>query len=60
MLGLGMQELLIILFIVMIIFGGRKLPELGSGIGKAIKNFRDSTRDVHKEIEDAKDPKNAS
>ncbi|MGE5840738.1 MAG: twin-arginine translocase TatA/TatE family subunit [Deltaproteobacteria bacterium] len=50
MLEFGLQELLI-LFIVMIIFGGRKLPKIGSGLGKGIKNFKDSTCDVQKEIE---------
>jgi sec-independent protein translocase protein TatA len=38
--GLGASELLIILAIVVVIFGGRRLPELGSGFGKAIKNFK--------------------
>jgi sec-independent protein translocase protein TatA len=40
MLGLGVQELLVILAIVVLIFGARRLPELGSGFGKAIKNFK--------------------
>ena len=42
---LGMPELLIILFIVILIFGANKLPELGRGIGKGIRNFKDATRD---------------
>ena len=41
---LGMPELLIILFIVIIIFGANRLPELGKGIGSAIRNFRDETK----------------
>ncbi len=40
MLGLGVQELLVILAIAVLIFGARRLPELGSGLGKAIKNFK--------------------
>ena len=40
MFGLGITELLVILAIVVVIFGARRLPELGSGLGKAIKNFR--------------------
>ena len=40
MFGLGASELLIILVIVLILFGGRRLPEIGSGVGKAIKNFK--------------------
>ena len=38
----GMQEILIILLVVVIIFGAKKLPEIGSGIGQAIKNFKKS------------------
>jgi len=40
MFGLGIWELFIILGIVLVIFGARRLPELGSGMGKAIKNFK--------------------
>lgn len=40
MFGLGMQELIIILVIVVVLFGATRLPELGKGIGQAIKNFR--------------------
>ncbi|MBW1940038.1 MAG: twin-arginine translocase TatA/TatE family subunit [Deltaproteobacteria bacterium] len=40
MFGLGPMELTIILVIVLIIFGAGKLPEIGSGIGKGIKNFK--------------------
>jgi sec-independent protein translocase protein TatA len=45
MFGLGMQELVIILVIVMVMFGGKRLPELASGMGKAIKNFKKATTD---------------
>jgi sec-independent protein translocase protein TatA len=40
MFGLGATELVIILAIVVLIFGARRLPEIGSGLGKAIKNFK--------------------
>ena len=42
---LGMPELLVILVIVILIFGANRLPELGRGIGKGIRNFKDATRD---------------
>jgi sec-independent protein translocase protein TatA len=43
MFGLGIPELLVILVIVRIIFGAGKLPELGEGLGKGIRNFRKAT-----------------
>jgi sec-independent protein translocase protein TatA len=43
MFGIGMPELIVILVIIMIIFGAGKLPEIGSGIGKAIRNFKKAT-----------------
>ena len=42
MFGIGVQELVIILIIVLIIFGAGKLPEIGSALGKGIKNFKKS------------------
>ncbi len=45
MFGLGMPELIVILVIIIIVFGVGRLPELGSGLGHAIKNFRKATRE---------------
>ncbi|OGW54020.1 MAG: preprotein translocase subunit TatA [Nitrospirae bacterium RBG_13_43_8] len=40
MFGLGMQELLVILVIVIVLFGATRLPEIGKGVGQAIRNFK--------------------
>jgi sec-independent protein translocase protein TatA len=41
--GFGLQELIIIMVIALVIFGGKKLPEVGSGLGKAIREFKRGT-----------------
>ena len=51
MFGIGIPELIIILVIILIIFGAGKLPEIGAGMGKAIRNFRGESDEV-----DKKDP----
>ncbi|MCX7816218.1 MAG: twin-arginine translocase TatA/TatE family subunit [Syntrophales bacterium] len=45
MFGIGVPELLVILVIVLIIFGPGKLPEIGSALGRGIKNFKKATRE---------------
>ena len=54
MFGLGLQELLVILVIALVIFGPSKLPQIGSGLGKAIRDFKkgvssDETEESEKE-----------
>ncbi|MFW2330929.1 MAG: twin-arginine translocase TatA/TatE family subunit [Nitrospinota bacterium] len=46
MFGLGMPELIIVLLILLIVFGASRLPEIGSGLGRGIKNFRGSIKEV--------------
>jgi sec-independent protein translocase protein TatA len=43
--SLGFPELVIILIIIIMIFGANRLPEIGRGIGKGIRNFKDATKD---------------
>jgi len=45
MFGIGFSELLIILVIVLVIFGANKLPQIGEGMGKAIRNFKKATNE---------------
>jgi len=53
MLGLGIPEILIILFIILLIFGAGKIPEISSAIGKSIKSFKRSMKDDEKKEETA-------
>lgn len=48
MFGIGMPELIIILVIILIIFGAGKLPEIGAGMGKAIRSFKSATAEPEK------------
>ena len=54
MFGLGVQELLIILVLVLIIFGAGKLPQVGNALGKGIKNFKHGLKGEDQEEEDNK------
>lgn len=58
MFGIGMPELIIILIIILIIFGAGRLPEIGNGIGKGIRNFKKATSDRPDEISPPKDKEN--
>lgn len=55
--GLGMQEILLIALVVLLFFGGKKIPELMKGLGKGVKSFKDGMREVENEIEEVKDEK---
>lgn len=51
--SLGGSEIFIILFVVLLFFGAKKLPELARGLGKGIKEFKDATKDVKDNIDKA-------
>jgi sec-independent protein translocase protein TatA len=59
--GIGMTELIVILVIVLIIFGAKKLPQIGEGLGKGIRNFKKATKEkeeiIHKEHESSGEKK---
>jgi sec-independent protein translocase protein TatA len=50
---LGTNEIIIILIIVLLMFGGRKIPELMRGLGKGVREFNDAKTNVKKEIEES-------
>lgn len=50
---LGTQEIILIVIAILILFGGRKIPELMRGLGKGIREFNDAKSNVRKEIEDS-------
>lgn len=49
--GIGMQEILLIALIVLLFFGGRKIPELMKGIGKGVRSFKDGMSGLEKNLE---------
>ena len=55
MFGLGTTELIVILVIVLIVFGVGKLPDIGSGMGKAIKNFKKASSDAEIDVSPEKE-----
>jgi len=52
--GIGMQEILFIALIVLLFFGGKKIPELMNGIGKGVRSFKDGLNGVENELENDK------
>lgn len=59
MFGLGPMELIIILVIILIIFGAGKLPEIGGGMGKAIRNFKSGVKDTDQKPDQIEKEKNS-
>lgn len=54
--GIGMQEILVIALIVLLLFGGKKIPELMKGIGKGVRSFKDGVNGIEKEGESNDNP----
>lgn len=50
MFGLGIQELMVILIIVLVLFGATRLPEIGKGVGQAIRNFKKGMSEVEIDV----------
>ncbi|MBN2029766.1 twin-arginine translocase TatA/TatE family subunit [bacterium] len=50
--SIGMPELLIILLIILLVFGAKRLPELARGLGKGIREFKDATKHVENEFKE--------
>lgn len=46
MFGLGMNEILVIALVVLLLFGGKKIPELMKGLGKGVKSFKDGMKEI--------------
>lgn len=53
--GIGTQELLFIALIILLLFGGKKIPELMKGLGKGVKNFKDGMNGVEENLKDSAD-----
>ncbi len=51
MFGIGTGELLIILFIILLVFGSKKLPELAQGLGRGIREFKKATSEIEEELD---------
>ncbi len=49
--GLGGWEVMLILLIIVVFFGAKKIPEMARGLGKGIREFKDATKEIQKEIE---------
>lgn len=50
--NIGTGEILIVALVVLLLFGGKKIPELMRGLGKGVKSFKDGMNDVRKELDD--------
>ena len=51
---IGTWELIVIVLVILLLFGGKKIPELMKGLGKGVKSFKEGMREVEKEVSDIK------
>ena len=51
-LNIGTQEMILIVIVILLLFGGKKLPELARGLGRGIREFKDASEDIKREISD--------
>ena len=58
--GLGTNEIILIAVVVLLLFGGRKIPELMRGLGRGVREFNDAKNNVRKEIEEGVNESKAS
>lgn len=58
--GLGFSEILLIALVVLLFFGGKKIPELMKGLGKGVRSFKDGMNEVEKELKDDPDSKESN
>lgn len=54
--GLGMGEMILIFLVVLLLFGAKRLPEIGRSLGKGIREFKSSVKEIEKEIDVQDDP----
>lgn len=50
MFGLGSQEIILILIVVLVLFGAKKIPDMMQGLGKGIREFKKASRDIEDEV----------
>ena len=56
LLRIGTTEIIVIVLLVLLLFGGRKIPELMRGLGKGVRSFKEGMNEVEKAADDVKDP----
>ncbi|RDC64654.1 Sec-independent protein translocase subunit TatA/TatB [Adhaeribacter pallidiroseus] len=51
--GLGTSEVMVIMLVILLLFGAKRIPELAKGLGKGIREFKDATKEIKNEVENA-------